>query len=250
MIQIESMIGLALVILTAGLIFVFANPRKGAPPRLLRPLAAFKHLRRAIGLAVEDGKRLHISLGKANLLSIFNGSTWAGLSAMERIVQLSMVSDRPPVITSGEPVLALLSQDAIKATYRAGNALNQHNPDQARLAGPGGMAYIAGVLPVVRDEQVTAHVFVGHFGPEVGLLIDAADAQNAFTLAASDALPAQAVLYAAAEEVLIGEELFAVSAYLQGGAYPIASLRAQDVLRWLLIGGLIVGALLRLVNVL
>jgi hypothetical protein len=78
----------------------------------------------------------------------------------------------------------------------------------------------------------------------VALLTDAAERQNEFTLAASDSFAAQAVMYASAREPLIGEELFAVPAYLQSGPVYQASLRAQDVLRWLLVAALLGGSIL------
>jgi len=42
--------------------------------------------------------------------------------------------------------------------------------------------------------------------------------------------------------------VFAVPAYLRGGDAYIASLRAEDVLRWVLIGALVVGSILQLLG--
>jgi hypothetical protein len=83
----------------------------------------------------------------------------------------------------------------------------------------------------------------------VGLLTQTTDQQRAFTLAASDSLPAQAVLYATAGQTLIGEELYAAPAYLNGTATHMASLRVQDILRWVVIAGIGLGALLKLVGI-
>jgi len=56
-------------------------------------------------------------------------------------------------------------------------------------------------------------------------------------------------LYAAAQDPLIGEELFASGAYVGAGPSHEASLHVQDVLRWLVILAILVGALLRMVGV-
>jgi hypothetical protein len=101
----------------------------------------------------------------------------------------------------------------------------------------------------VRSERVNTNILLGNFGPEVALLTEASDLQNAFTLAASDALATQAVLYATAQEPLIGEELFAVPAYLQAGPVYQASLQVQDILRWVVIVLLILTALLAVVGI-
>lgn len=246
---VDNLIGLVLVLASAGLLFLYSFPLKGRSRRALRPISAFQHLRRAIGLAVEDGKRLHISLGKASILEPTNASALVGLSALERIAQLSLASDRPPMATSGEPVLALLSQSAMQAAYRINNALDQYDSDRGRLAGVTSLSYIAATLPVIHSDQVSTNILVGNFGPEVALLSEAAQRQRSFCLAASDSLPAQAVMFASAQEVLIGEEVFALPAYLQAGPFHLASLRVQDVLRWGIVLFLLVGAVLKLVGV-
>ncbi len=249
MIWLESFIGLALVVISAGLMLVFALPRFRQGRSTLRPITALQRLRRAIGLAVEDGTRLHVSIGKSSIFSATNASALVGLSTLERVAQLSLVSDRPPVATSGDGTLSVLSQDTLRAAYRIANVPEQYDPDRGRLAGATPFSYIAGTFPIIRDERVSTNILVGNFGPEVGLLADASDQENAFTLATSDALASQAVLYAVAEETLIGEELFALPAYLQTGVIHQASLRLQDVLRWVVVGLILLAALLAFLGV-
>lgn len=249
MIWLESFIGLVLVVLSAILIFLFSLPRLWKTRRVLRSIPALNRLRRAIGLAVEDGTRLHVSLGKSSIFSATNASALVGLSTLERVAQLSLVSDRPPVATSGDGTLSVLSQDTLRAAYRIANVPEQYDPDRGRLAGATPLSYIAGTLPVIRDERVSTNILVGNFGPEIGLVADASDRQNSFTLATSDALAAQATLYATAEETLIGEELFALPAYLQAGTVYQASLSVQDVLRWVVIGLIILAALLSIAGI-
>ena len=240
--------GLALVLISAGLLLFFSLTRN-RQTRALRPIPAFQHMRRSIGLAVEQGSRLHVTLGNASITQPASASALVGLAALERIAEISSVSDRPPVATSGDGTLALLSQSSVRAAHRAGNALEQYNPDRAWLTGPTPFSYTVGTLPVIRNEHVSANILIGNFGAEAALLATAAGQENQFSLAGSDSLPAQAALYASAQEPLIGEELFAVPAYLDGCRMSDSSLHTQDTLRWLLIAGLIVGSILSFVGV-
>lgn len=232
---VQPLLGFILVAASAGLMGLFLLPRARKMRRVFRQIPALQKLRRSIGLSVEEGGRIHVSIGKASIFSPTNASALAGLSTLERIGQLSSVSDRPPVVTSGDGSLSILSQDTLRAAYRISNAQEQYDPERARLAGPTPFSYIAGALPVLRGERVSTNILIGNIGPEAVLLTEAADQQNAFTLAASDALATQAALYAAAQEPLIGEELFAVPAYLQAGPVFQVSLLIQDILRWLVI---------------
>ncbi|MCJ7700108.1 MAG: hypothetical protein MUO62_00870, partial [Anaerolineales bacterium] len=59
-------------------------------------------------------------------------------------------------------------------------------------------------------------------------------------------IAAQSILYATADEPLIGEELYAGGAYVDAGPLHTASLRAQDVVRWLLVAVILVGILLNI----
>jgi hypothetical protein len=245
--ELKTIIGVVLILLCVGLIFFFGILQRNRGS--LRPIQAFTRLQRALGLAVEEGKRLHISIGKSGINQPQGAAGLVGLSTLERVAQLSIVSDNPPIATSGDPQLAILSQDTLKSAYRSNNALEQHDPDRGRLTGITPFSYLAGTLPIAHEENISAHILVGNFGPEIALLSEAAERENAFTLAATDSLPAQAVLYAAAQEPLIGEELYAVPAYLQSNPFHLASLRAEDVLRWV-IGGLIVtGCVLKILGV-
>ncbi len=69
-------------------------------------------------------------------------------------------------------------------------------------------------------------------------------------LAGSDNLAAQAAFLAAAEDTLLGEDLFAAGAYLGKSSAHVASLRAQDVLRVILIVVILLGVTAKTLGVL
>jgi hypothetical protein len=243
------MIAFVLVVGSAGLLLAFAILKRKSSPAF-REIPAFIRLRMAIGRAVEDGSRLHISLGRGNLTSPQGAAGLAGLSALRRFADLTSNSDRTPIATSGEPSLTVLSQDIMQASFQEATGGSHFDTSGARLTGLTPFSYVSGALPILRDEHISANILLGSFGVEAGLLSDAADRQNSFLLAASDNLPAQAVLYASAQEPLIGEELYAVSEYIHHSPMHAASLSVQDVLRWVLIIAMLLGALLKLVGLL
>jgi len=172
------------------------------------------------------------------------------LSMLRRVAELTSVSDRPPVVTSGDGALAALSQDTLKSSYEAAVAVERYDAQTGRLTGLTPFSYAAGALTVMRDENISTNVMAGSFGIEVALMIDAAERTNTFSMVASDNLPAQSVLYASTPNPLIGEELYAAGAYVQAGPFHAASLSAQDVLRWGVIIVMVVGAVLKLVGLL
>jgi hypothetical protein len=240
--------GFGFVILSAILMAGLAFLRRKSTP-VFREIPAFARLRKAIGLAVEEGSRLHISLGRGGLTTPQSAAELAGLEMLRRVAELTSASDRPPVATSGDGAIAILSQDALRASGQAVLSTG-HDATAARLTGLTPFSYAAGVLPVMRDENVSANVLMGNFGIEVALLTDAAERGNTSSVAGSDNLPAQAVLYASAQDPLIGEELYAAGAYIKARPFHTASLIVQDILRWLVVIVILVGAILKLAGVL
>lgn len=242
--------GLIFVLFFLGLVLIFILlGRNGVRPgRQLREIPAFDSLKRAVGLAVEAGARLHLSLGRGNITGQQSAVGLVGLSMLERIARSTTAGDRPPVATSGEGSLAVLSQDTLRGAARYTGAA--YDPLSGRLTGVTPFSYAAGVLPVIHDEDVGASLLVGNFGSEIALITEASERAGSLTLAGTDNLPGQAVLYASAQEPLIGEEVFAGGAYLGVNAAHAASLRAQDVLRWLLILAMLLGAIGKLAGLL
>ena len=236
--------GLVLVLVTATLLVLLARVR-GRKPALLRLIPGLTHLYRAFGRSVEDGTRLLVAVGGQSLLTRNAGSALAGLGLLREVTRKASVSDRPPIAVAGESALALLSQDTLQAGYRAIGAQEYYQPITGRLAGLTPFSSAAATLPMLDDEHVSVAVLIGHFGVEAALLSEAAERANVFLIGATGDPAAQAALYASASEALIGEELFAAPAYFSGGQLPIASLAVQDILRWTVIVGLLIGAILQ-----
>ena len=243
------LIAFVLVAGSAGMLLGFAILKRKSSPSF-REIPAFTRLRKAIGRAVEDGSRLHVSLGRGNLTSPQGAAGLAGLSALRSLADLTSTSDRTPIATSGEPSLTVLSQDVMQSSFQEATGGGHFDASGARLTGLTPFSYVSGALPTMRDEHISANILLGSFGAEAGLLADAAERQNSFLFAASDNLPGQAVLYASAQEPLIGEELYAVSEYINHTPMHAASLRVQDILRWVVIISMLLGALLKLVGLL
>ena len=247
---VPNLMGLVFVLVFLGLILVFGYTRLGQLKRGLREIPAFLRLKRAIGLAVESGQRLHISLGHGGIDGERGAAGLLGLSVIQKVSRAASISDKPPIATSGEAALSVLSQDVMRLSYRAVNADNRYDPSSGQLSGVTPVSFVAGALPVIYDQQVSVNMLLGSFGSEVALLADAAERTGSLTIGGSDNLPAQAVLVASLKEPLIGEELFAGGAYLQVNPMHSASLVAQDVMRWVLIGFLLLGAVMKLAGLL
>lgn len=243
-----SLIAALVILVFIILIILFSLFSQRLPPWNMRAIPAFDRLERAVGMAVETGNRLHLSLGSGDLIGRQSAIAFVGLSMLRRVARATSVSDKPPVATSGEGAVAILSQDTLRGAARDLGV--DFDVMSGRLTGATPFSYAAGALSLIHDEDVGANLLVGSFAAEVALINEAGERAHSLTLAGTDNIPGQAVLFATANETLIGEEAFAGGAYLGAGRAHLASLRAQDIVRLGLVFVIVAGALLKLAGVL
>jgi hypothetical protein len=245
----QDYLGFLFIMLCLGLILFYVTLGRDRPKISLRDIQAFRHFWREVDLAVEAGKRLHISMGRGTINDVPGGAAFIGLTVLDCCARAASNSDRPPMVTTGDGALTILSQDTLQNTYRSLATEQRYDPTNARLTGLTPMAYAAGAMPTIHDENVSANFFAGHFGTEIALLTEAGERSRSLTVAGTDSIPAQAVLYATSDEPLLGEELYAAGAYLGAGQVHSVSLRMQDILRWVLVVVIVLGAILKLLGI-
>jgi len=236
-----NIIELVVLAVSAILLLAITLWKRKSPARL-REIPALAQLYRVLGLSVEDGTRLHISLGSGSLLDARGGSALAGLAMLRHIAERTSVSDKPSVASAGTSVLGLLAQETLQSGYKAAGVEELYAPSTGRVTGLSPFGYAAGAMNISQDENVSANILIGNFGPEVALITDVSERGSVTAIGASDNLAGQAVLFANTQDALIGEELFSTGAYLGTNTSHLASLTVQDILRWSIILILLGGA--------
>ncbi len=238
-----NLINLVVVAAFAGLMIAFYVITRRRENRHLRDIPAYYHLRGAVEVAVEDGTRIHVAIGRGDVFSPRGAAALVGLSLLRQVAMVASESDKPPLATVGDGLLGILAQDTLKASYRSLNLSEHYEPTLGRVTGLTPFSYGAGSMPIIFDEAVSANLLIGSFGEEVALITSAGERSQTRTLAGTDNLTGQAVLYATAHEPLIGEEMYAGGAYLDAGPMHEASLHTQDIFRWAIIGLIVLFAL-------
>ena len=245
---IVGLVSLVIILIFFGLIVILAVAGREDSGIKLRQIPAFSKIRRAIELTVEAGSRLHISIGRGTITGPESAAAFVGLSMLEKITTSASTGDNPPAVTAGDPALTILAQDTLKSSYQEIGLIVQYWRTSSQLTGVSPFSFAAGAIPIARDKKSSTSILIGNFGIEVALLTDGCERSGNMTLGGTDDMSAQAVLYATANEPLIGEELFAGGAYLDAGPFHTASLRAQDVVRWLLVIVILIGILLNVLG--
>jgi hypothetical protein len=216
----------------------------------LRPIAAWEALRGLVGRVTEEGKRVHLSLGRAAVGGEQTAVVSAALDVQRHLAHEGAALDTGPedpalVVTVADPLLMLAAQDALYRAYREVGHPAGYDATQVQLIAPDPLAYAVGAQDRIDDERTAANVMVGHQGDEYLLLGETGAQRDLLQVAGSDALNAQALMVATADHVLLGEEAFAAGAYLTRRPALVASLQVQDVLRAAAVIAILVGVLVK-----
>ncbi|MCL4246766.1 MAG: hypothetical protein KJ065_01305 [Anaerolineae bacterium] len=208
---------------------------------VLRHHPAYAAMPLLVSESLEADRTLHFSFGSV----IPSGTTTPLMVAAAEVFTLlatrAAVGAQTPLLTMSEVSALPLAYDVLRRAYRLRGRTDQFRNTAVQWYpdGPRSLAFAAALTAAISDEKVSANIFMGSFGPELALIMDAAHRRGQGAIAASDQLEGQAVAYALSDEELIGEEMFAGGAYLGGSAAQVGGVVALDMLRVLLIAGLL-----------
>ena len=240
----NQILGTLLIAVTLILVLITTNfLRRGRLRPTLRPIAAYDNVPRLVGLSIEASRPIHLSIGSSG---IGDESTLLAIASAELAYQVTVqtaIGDASPILTMTNTSAIPLGQDTLRRAYQSRDLVERYSPNNVRWypTGSRSLAFAAAITALIADDNTAGSVLGGSYGPELALILDASQRRNQYTIAVSDQLEGQAIAYALADDALIGEEIFAAGSYLDGGSVQMAESVVVDILRWLVIIGIIVG---------
>lgn len=208
----------------------FFQARRGRR-RSQRQIAGFERIPQWTTQSIESNRPLHLGFGGADVGGDNTPAALAGAEFFHQVIERAKASDASPLITMSAPATIPLGQDTLRRAWRKGDTLSR-----AQWLPPD-LAYAGAVSASMVIEEPTAHIMAGQFGAELSLMLDGASRHGQPSLAVSDRLDGQAVAYALADYVLIGEELYAAAGYVADDAPGRADAAVLDVWRALILLG-------------
>lgn len=239
--------GIVVVVMGLLVFFTWRLQRRGST-LFLRPLPPYTLLKGKVGHAVESGSQLHITLGRASLTSVATPTSLAALTILDTLAKDGCANGTPPLATVGDATLLPAAQSSLLYAYSRAQFTSGFQPGAAQFLAndTDAFPYAAGVTNVIHQDKVSSTVAVGRFGAELALITAAGERQQGEQVIGADDPLALALATAVSPHVLIGEELLAAGAYLEGQPSQLASVQVQDVLRLVVILVLVVTAVYRL----
>jgi hypothetical protein len=241
--QFVSIIIILLALATNLILTQTIRRRRSAVP--LRPVRAFEMLPLMVGEAIEADRPLHLSLGHVGLGGDDTVLTLAAAELAYQAARRAAIGATAPIVTVSHPSALPLAQDTLRRAYFTRDRLVPYSGSRARWypSNSQTLAFAAALTATMGDARAAGNILAGRFGPELALVLEHAQRRRIPTIATSASLDGQAVAYVMADFPLIGEEVFAAGGYLGESAGQTATVATIDVLRGLLILGILLPAI-------
>ncbi|MFH1567204.1 MAG: DUF6754 domain-containing protein [Gemmatimonadota bacterium] len=207
----------------------------------IRRIAGLEALDEALGRATEMGKSVLFVHGLKGMSDI---PTIAAVNILGRVARRTARFGTALRVATNDPIVLSVSQEVVKGAYLEEGRPDAYRPEDVFMAGTDQFSYAAAVEGIMVREKPAAHILMGYFYAESLLLTETGATTGAIQIAGTDAYTQLPFFVTTCDYTLMGEELYAASAYLSKEPKLLGSLKGQDVGKGLLILLLVVGTVL------
>ncbi|MFW5713527.1 MAG: hypothetical protein ACOCYU_02530 [Brevefilum sp.] len=245
-----TLIGWALIFISAILI-IFSKFLPLSKTYPVRELPIVENLRKAQITTMERGEQRRVLLGDRIAPLAYPGLGLQALSALPSFLDRESAIDGGLTLGSADGGLVVFARQIVQNRYRDGFSPVLHQAGvRTMLYGPTPLSFTAGILPELAGSTGGSLTLFGHYGPEAMLWVEALRRNGGGAFASGGSLAAQAVLLLTVRDVSLGESTFAYPHILTGKKGSSQELFTEDLLRLVLMLGLLIGVLLKLGGVL
>ncbi len=206
-------------------IWYISHARRGKE-LYIRPIAGIEAVDDAIGRATEMGKPILFVPGLAPLGDI---ATITAMTILGRVARRTAEYETPLLVPNIDPLVMLAAREIVREAYIDAGKPDAYREQDITYTTGTQFAYVAAVDGIMMRERPAANFYMGAFAAEALILAETGAQTGAIQIAGTDADTQIPFFVTACDFCLMGEELYAATAYLSREPLLLAQLKAQDV---------------------
>jgi len=232
---------LLFVLIFSAAVVGFIHAARRNPNLFIRKIPGLDAVEEAIGRATEMGRSVFYVPG---LALMDHQGTIAAVTVLAQVARQAAEYDTRVKVMNLDPIVTAVTQEVVQQAYTEAGRPDAYNADDVALAASTQFSFVAAVAGRMVREKPAAVFLMGHFYAESLLLAETGASTGAIQVAGTDALMQLPFFITTCDYTLIGEELYAASAYLSREPKMLGSLKGQDVGKAFLMAVIIIGAVL------
>ena len=206
----------------------------------VRRIAGLKAIEEAIGRATEMGRPVLYVPGIDDMNNI---QTIASMVILHDVARIAATYETPMIVPVCRPFVVPVAEEAVQQGYLNAGRPELYRPDTVRYLSDVQFAFTAGVSGIMLREKTAANLYLGSFFAESLVLAETGFSTGAIQVAGTANIHQLPFFVAACDYALIGEELYAASAYLSNEPKLVGTLKASDVAKIFIIAVVLAGVL-------
>ena len=211
----------------------------------LRRIAGLDAVDEAIGRATELGKPILYLTGADDMSA---PSTLAAAVILGRVARRVAVYETDLLVPHRDPIVMAVCQEITKQSYLEAGKADAYKEDSNFFITSDQFSYTAAVDGLMLRKQPAANFFMGSYYAESLLLTETGASTGAIQIAGTDSDHQLPFFVTTCDYTLIGEELYAASAYLSREPIQVGTLRGQDLGKAFILAVLGIGTILATVG--
>lgn len=245
-INLNQLNNLILALLFGSVVFFAINQAK-RKEIFLRRIAGLDAVDEAIGRATELGKPVLYLTGAHDMS---DPSTIAAAVILGRVAKRAASYETDLLVPHREPITMAVCQEITKQAYLEAGKPDLFKEDANFFITSDQFSYTAAVDGIMLRRKPAANFFMGSYFAESLLLTETGASTGAIQIAGTDSDHQLPFFVTTCDYTLIGEELYAASAYLSKEPIQIGTLRGQDLGKAFILGVIGLGTLVATIGVL
>lgn len=229
-----------MVLFTIAILYFVAQARR-RPEMFLRRIPGLDAVEEAIGRATEMGRPVLYLTGSDDMSSL---STIAASVILGEVARRTSAYGTDLVVPHRDPIVMAVCQEVTREAYLATGRPDAYKEDSNFFITSDQFSYTAAVDGIMLRERPAANFFMGYYYAESLLLAETGASTGAIQIAGTDSDAQLPFFITACDYTLIGEELYAASAYLSRERVMLGTLRGQDLGKAVVLVVMVVGTLL------
>jgi hypothetical protein len=216
--------GIGIVIFAGILLFFIFHAKSGKLP-FIRHISGLDAIDEAIGRATEMGRSILYVSGTGTIKSI---ATIASMNILARIARISAEYNTALSIPCNDPVVMNIEREVVQNAHLDAGHPETYHHDSIYFVAEEQFAYAAAVDGIIVRDKPAAIFYMGAFLAESLIFSEVGSATGAVQIAGTDSITQLPFFVTTCDYTLMGEELYAASAYLSKEPLLLGSLKGQD----------------------
>ncbi len=232
---------LSLVLAMAGALYFYTGRAKKHPEDIyIRRIPGVDAIEESVGRSTEMGRPVLYVTGVEEIQNI---QTIASLLILGHVSEMIADYDTEMKVANFFPLTMVVAEEIVKQGFANAGRLDAHKPENVMFISAEQFAFAAGVNGLILRDKPATNIYLGRFFAESLMLAETGYVTKAVQIAGTAEITQLPFFIAACDYTIIGEELYAVSAYLSREPSLLATLKATDMVKLLIMVLIVVGAL-------